>query len=131
MPFEVTGVLGLIVVAESQIRLVSHFRLFLFRRQVESKHVARQKLLVHHLIENWSDALLGKSRISHTDDCFEVVAVEDGFLSEDVSELLLLDVNLAARHAIARAQADIVKNEVSGKSAGAELDEGPLLGLAE
>lgn len=131
MPVEFTAELARVVIAERQVRLVTHASFFLPSRQVESEHVARQKMLVHHLIENRSDTLLGESWISHTDDSFEVITGEDGLLSEDVSELLLRDVNLAARHAIARAQADVIKNEVSGKRARAELDEGPLLGLAE
>jgi hypothetical protein len=113
MPLEVTGELGLVVVAECQIRLASHVRLFLFCRQVESKHVARQKTLVYHLIENGSDTFLGKSWVSQTNDCVEVFTTKDAILFLDVSKLLLLDVNLAARHAIAGAQADIIINEVS------------------
>jgi hypothetical protein len=50
--------------------------------------------LVHHLIENWSNAFLSKSWISHTNDRFEVVTSEDGLLFLNITELLVLNENL-------------------------------------
>jgi hypothetical protein len=64
--------------------------------EIESKNVALKQFLVNHLIENWLDATFSESWIGHTDNSFEVISSEDSLLFLDITEFLVLNVNLSA-----------------------------------
>ena len=84
-------------------------------------------MLVHHFVEDWLDAFLGESWVSHTDDGLEVRASEDGRLLLDITEFLISNVNLsAAGRAVASSNSDIIGHKVSGKGTRAELDHSSL-----
>lgn len=85
--------------------------------EVEGEHVTLQQLLVHHLIEHWSNSLLGKSWVGHTNNGFKVISSEDGLLLLNVTEFLVLNVDLSGGlSTIAGTESYIIGDEVTHKS---------------
>jgi len=69
--------------------------LSLFGSEIESKYISFKKLLVDHFIEHWSNSFLSKSWISHTDNSLEVASGKDSLLLLDITEFLVLNVDLS------------------------------------
>lgn len=122
---DVAGELGYIVVSKSEIRL--HSQTFgLLGGQVEGEDVLCQKLLANHLVEHWCNSFLGKSWVSHSNDSFEVLSGENSRLFLDISEFLVLNVDLTIRLSIAGANSHVILDEVTSEGTRAELDHGSL-----
>lgn len=114
VPVNITGELALVIVPESQIRLIATS--FILRRgKIESEHVALKQVLCHHLIEDRSNIGFGKSGVSETNDGLEVVSREDGLLLKNITELLVVDDNLTGGLAVAGTESNSISNEVTGK----------------
>ena len=67
VPVNIARELGLIIVAESQVRFLT-LSFILGRSKIECEHIAFEQVLFHHLVEDRCNSRLGKSGISKTND---------------------------------------------------------------
>ena len=95
MPCDISCILKSVVVAKSHVRLHASC-LLLLGGEIEGEDIAFKKLLIHHLIKDWDNSWLCKLWIGHTDDGFEVVSSENCLLFLDITELLILNMDLSA-----------------------------------
>ena len=97
MPLYFASELRPVVIAKRQVRsLVRRAQVLLESREVKGKHVARQEVLRHELVEYGRRVLGREGRVSQPDDRLEVVAGEHiTLLIEHLAKGEVLQVKLA------------------------------------
>jgi len=91
----VTLIFFFVIVAKGEVRLHAHV-LGLFGSEIESENVVLEKFLTHHLVEDGGDSFLCQGWVGHSDNGFEVLAIEDCLLLFNETKLLIFDMNLSA-----------------------------------
>ena len=75
MPLELASELRLIVEPKRQLWLEVLLRVGVVHK--EGEKIVREHLLLHHCVENGSEALSGELGVSETDDCLKAAIVKD------------------------------------------------------
>jgi len=85
--------------------------------------------LVHHFIENWSNVFLSKLWVCHTNNCLEVLSIENCFLKFNITEFLIFNVDLTIWFFITCSNSNIISVEMACKRSWSKSDFSFLFGF--
>ena len=95
IPVDISTKFGLIVVSEGQIGHGVRALLIIHTCEVKGKHIALEKILMHHLVEYWRDISLGESWVGEADNSLKIRPGEDSLLLFNIAKLLVLYEDLS------------------------------------